>query len=150
MRHLDKEVMQQNGWLVATSRDDTPLWGVRASPWPGAYVKQIAGIRAVKRDKEFPLKYAIFQGDEPRREEWESTGLTHDQDAQRELLEKGNPAKNKTARCGMHVVRICSFHLNTAYATESPSLCGEMLCSMVADCFHYQVDIIGGDGSSAA
>ena len=49
----------------------------------------------------------------------------------------------------MHVIRICSFHLNNQAATDSPALCGELLCSMVADRFHYQVDIVGGDGNSS-
>ena len=38
---------------------------------------------------------------------------------------------------------------NSHTAMTAPALCGELLSSMVADCFHYQVDIIGGDGNSS-
>ena len=68
---------------------------------------------------------------------------------QRELLREDNPAKDKIIRSGMHVVRICSFHFNNQAATVSPALCGQLLSSMVADCFHYQVDIVGGDGNAS-
>ena len=33
---------------------------------------------------------------------------------------------------------------------DSPALCGELPSSMVADGFHYQMDVIGGDGNSFA
>ena len=41
--------------------DRTLLCGIRANPWPGSYVRHIAGTRAVKRAKETPLTYAIFE-----------------------------------------------------------------------------------------
>ena len=75
--------------------------------------------------------------------------IGREQAAQRELLHEDNPAKDKIIRCGMHVVRVCSVHLNHHAATASPGLCGELLSSMVADCFHYQVDSIGGDGNAS-
>ena len=107
--------------------------------------------RAVHRYKKSPLSYAIFEacfGEEPRREDWERAGLSHDKEAQRELPREDNPAKDKIVRCGMHVVRLCSFHLNNVAAADSPALCGELLSSMIADCFPYQVDVTGGDGNS--
>ena len=66
------------------------------------------------------------------------------------LLKEDNPNKDKVNRAGLHVIRTCSFHLDSSYAMGSPAVCGELLSSMVADCFHYQVDIIGGDGNSSA
>ena len=144
IRHQQSTVVEEHGWLTATSPDKTLLRGIRANPWPGAYVRYIAGARTVRRHKETPLAYAIFEAcfrDEPRREDWERAGLSHDKEAQRELLREDNPAKDKIIRSGMHVIRVCSFHLNNQAATDSPALCGELLSSMVADCFHYQVDM---------
>ena len=112
----------------------------------------IAGTRTIKRAKETPLTYAIFEccfGDEPSREEWERAGLSNDKVAQRDLLREDNPSKDKIKRAGLHVIRTCSFHLDSHTAMAAPALCGELLSSMVADCFHYQVDIIGGDGNSS-
>ena len=94
--------------------------------------------------------FEICFEDEPRREEWERIGLSHDREAQRQLLDESNPNKEKVTTCGRHVVRVCSFHLNDGYAKDSPAVCGEMMCFMVADCFHYQVDMFGGDGNSSS
>ena len=143
IRQFEKSVLEERGWMIATSPDRTLLCGIRANPWPGLYVRHIAGARTVKRAKETPLTYAIFEacfGDEPWREEWETAGLSNDKVAQRDLLREDNPAKDKISRSGLRVIRTCSTLL----------WCGELLCSMVADCFHYQVDIIGGDGNSSA
>ena len=74
----------------------------------------IAGTRTIKRAKETPLTYAIFEccfGDEPSREEWERAGLFNDKVAQRDLLKENNPSKDKINRAGLHVSRTCSFHL---------------------------------------
>ena len=35
--------------MTAASPDKTLLCGVRANPWPGAYIQHIAGARAIKR-----------------------------------------------------------------------------------------------------
>ena len=116
-------------------------------------MRHIAGARTVRRAKETPLTYAIFEacfGDEPRREEWERAGLSNDKVAQRDLLREDNPAKDKISRSGLRVIRAGSFHLDSHTAMAAPALCGELLSSMVADCFHYQMDIIGGDGNSFA
>ena len=144
--------MEEHGWLTATSPDKTLLCGIGANPWPGAYVRHIAGTHTVKRLKESPLAYAFFEacfGDEPRREDWERAGLFNDKEAQRDLLREDNPAKDKIIRSGLHVIRICSFHPNSQVTMDNPALCGELLSSMVADCCHYQVDVIGGDENSA-
>ena len=137
---------------TATSPDKTLLCGIRANPWPGAYIRDIAGTCTVRGHKETPLSYAIFEacfGNEPRREDWERAGLSHYKEAQRELLREDNPAKDKIIRSGMHVIRTRSFHLNNQAGTDSPAWCGELLSSRVADCFHYQVDIVGGAGNAS-
>ena len=72
--------------------------------------------------------------------------MSNDKVAQRDLLREDNPNKDKINRAGLHVI----FHLDSSYAMNSPALCGELLSSVVADCFHYQVDVIGGDGNSSA
>ena len=116
-------------------------------------MRHIAGTRTIKRAKGTPLTHAIFEacfGDEPQREEWERAGLSNDKVAQRDLLREDNPNKDKINRAGLHVIRTHSFHLDSSYAMNSPALCGELLSSMVAACFHYQVDVIGGDGKSSA
>ena len=77
IRHQEKGVKEEHGWLTATSPDKTLLCGIHANPWPGAYIRDIAGTCAVNRYKETPLAYAIFEacfGDEPRREDWERAG----------------------------------------------------------------------------
>ena len=153
IRQSEKDMLQERGWMIATSPDRTLLCAIRANPWPGSYVRHIAGTRTSKRAKETPLTYAIFEccfGDEPSREEWERAGLSNDKVAQRDLLRQKNPNKDKINRAGLHVIRTCSFHLDSHTAMHSPALCGELVSSMVADCFHYQVDIIGGDGNSSA
>ena len=153
IRQLEKNVLEGKGWMLATSPDRTLLCAIRANPWPGSYVRHIAGTRTIKRSKETPLTCAIFEccfGDEPSREEWERAGLSNDKVAQRDLLKEDNPNKDKINRAGLHVIRTCSFHLDSSYAMGSPALCGGLLSSMVADYVHYQVDIIGGDGNSSA
>ena len=153
IRQFEKTVLEERGWMIATSPDKTLLRGIRANPWPGSYVRRLAGARTVKRAKETLLTYAIFEacfGDEPRREDWERAGLSNDKEAQRDLLREDNPAKEKINRSGLRVIRTCSFHLDSSTAMSAPALCGELLSSMVADCFHYQVDVIGGDGNSSA
>ena len=145
-------MMEEHGWMTATSPDKTLLRDIQANPWPGAYIHHIAGTRTVRRYEDFPLQHAVFEacfGEEPRREDWERAGLSHDKEAQRELFREDNPAKDRIVRCGMHVIRSCSFHLNNQAATDTPAFCGELLCSMVAECFHYQVDNVGGDGNSS-
>ena len=62
-----RKEMEEHGLLTATSPDKTLLCGIRANPWPGAYTHHIAGARTVRRYKETPLQYAIFEacfGDE--------------------------------------------------------------------------------------
>ena len=57
LRQQEKEVMEQHGWMTA-SPDKTLLRGIRANPWPGAYIHHFAGTRAIRRYKETPLQYA--------------------------------------------------------------------------------------------
>ena len=135
IRRPEKDALGAHGWLVSTSPANTRCaLTVRANPWPVAYMKRIAGTCNVRRYKESPLTN-------------ERAGLSQNKEAQRELLDESNCAKGKIVRRGMDVVRICSFHLNNTYATESPALC-EMLHGMVANCFHCQEDFIGGDGNA--
>ena len=72
---LERDVLEEHGWMTATatSPDKTLLRGIRANPWPCGYIHHIAGARTVRRYKETPLQYAIFEacfGDEPRRKDW--------------------------------------------------------------------------------
>ena len=150
IRHLETEVMRQHGWLVAASPDNTLLCGVRATPGPGAYVNHIAGARTVgsllspMQSSKFAseMSLAVKSGKE-------RTCLTT-RNLSVSCLGKKILIRTRSFGVGLHVVRVCSFDLNNQVAADSPSLCGEMLCSVVADCFHYQVGVIGGDGNSTA
>ena len=98
IRQAEETVLEERGWMIATSPDRTLLCAARANPWPGSYIHHIAGARTIKRHKETPLSNAIFEacfGDEPRREEWERAGWSSDKEAQRDLLREDNPAKDK-------------------------------------------------------
>ena len=106
IRSVETDVLKATGKLIDTSPDNILLCVARDNPWPGAYIKHIAGTRVVKRYKGSPWCYAIFEiclRHEPSREHWEQASLHKDEEAQLETLKAEHPAKDKIRKCGMQL-----------------------------------------------
>ena len=100
------------------------------------YIEHLAGSRLPQElHKTFPLAYWIMEvkfGKAPTRECIRKMGTNLSNRFVRAYME------DDIEHCGMTTFRVCAFH---------PALMHEALGIMLADCFHYQVDIIAGDAN---
>ena len=61
-----------------------------------------------------------------------------------------DPISERLSRANMNKVRVCVFHVHHDVATKSPVRVLEFLFMLWDECLRMQVDVIGGDGNSAA
>ncbi|CAE7800364.1 unnamed protein product, partial [Symbiodinium necroappetens] len=112
----------------------------------------------VSQIREHPSNMAtVFSQQESRFSERESSGQEQanlDEEAVLEHTDRGNyqesDYKLPLERCNLNTVRICNFHLHNVVASKQPGITNEALAVMFTDAFHFQCDIIAGDGNMAA
>ena len=61
-----------------------------------------------------------------------------------------NHREDDVEHCGMTQFRSCVFHMSSRVASKTPALLHEAMGATLADCLHYQVDLIAGDANMAA
>ncbi len=143
----DVAYLLRNGWLTWNSPGHDLMVMTRTN-YVEDRIVQIAGSNLKPEIHKFlPLSYAIVEirfGKTPTPETVRKMG------SDRRASYDSNFMPDDLERCGMHTIRVCVFHMSSKVANKKPALTHECFGIMLADCFHFQVDIIGGDANMAA
>ena len=149
MTREELDYFRSKGWLFRTNEAGDLLTAVRGNTKGKNKVsfKHLAG--PVLKDPAYawiPIRYEIVQinfGSTIPRERMEQEDLVDRVESAFEEAE----FKEDLTRAGMKSIRVCNFHVRSEIARSKPGFLAEGLAAMVADCFHYQVDLMGGDGN---
>ncbi|CAE7464111.1 unnamed protein product [Symbiodinium natans] len=149
MTREELDYFRSKGWLFRTNEAGDLLTAVRGNTKGKNKVsfKHLAG--PVLKDPAYawiPIRYEIVQinyGSTVPRERMEQEDLVDRVESAFEEAE----FKEDLTRAGMKSIRVCNFHVRSEIARSKPGFLAEGLAAMVADCFHYQVDLMGGDGN---
>ena len=136
------EFLRDRGWSVIRNRSGDIMIGSRTN-FAGESIQRLAGSTLVGEAHDaLPLTCTIVEiiygrtlpiGQQGNREDFSTVSLT-----------------TSLARAGSDRIRMCMFHLNNVIAASSKiALAHEALGTMLADCRHYQVDLLGGDANMA-
>ena len=135
------DFIYSRGWQTIQSISGDILIGSRTN-LVGSSLKRLAGSTLVGvAHSHLPLTYMIVEiiyrktvpaASQANRGEFPDSSL------------------NRTLeRAGSDRIGICMFHLKNTVAATKVALAHECLGTMLADCLHYQVDLIGGDPNMA-
>ena len=149
MTREELDYFRSKGWFFRTNEAGDLLTAVRGNTKGKSKVsfKHLAG--PVLKNPTYawiPIKYEIVQinfGSTVPRGRMEQEDLV---DRVESAFEEGEFNEDLT-RAGMKSIRVCNFHVRSEIARSRPGFLAEGLAAMVADCFHYQVDLMGGDGN---
>eukprot|EP00439_Symbiodinium_sp_Y106_P027882 s9383_g3.t1 len=141
MTQGEKDFLYARGWQTIQINSGDILIRSRTN-LVGSSLTRLAGSTLVgEAHAHLPLTYMIVeiiydktlpQGGQGNRGEFPDSSYTR-------VLE----------RAGTDRVRVYTFHLNNIFVSKKISVAHEWLAAMIADCIHYQVDLIGGDANMA-